>query len=254
MFLYLRAHPGAEQRLGMLDPPLQALQAGDFSLLLGRGGPTCWLPGLLPGRGDRFLAYTLPGRPFFDPLTGALLAAGMLICLRRWRDPACALALVWFWVGIAPSLVTGPDASFTRSIAAMPVTCLFPARGVRRTAGTFAGRADPPAVAGRCSARSAGGDGRMRYRDYFLRWGGAPDVRAAYRNNLLTSVRWARDELGAGTAVFSTDYPLEPHDPYLGQLYLPPDRLAVRWVSGPGCAAAAGRWPRLADPAGQHPA
>ncbi len=233
MFLYLRAHPGAEQRLGMLDAPLQALRAGDWNVLLGRAADmlAAWV---LPGRGDHFLAYTVPGRPFFDPLTGALLAAGMLICLRRWRNPACSLALVWFWVGIAPSLVTGPDASYTRSIAAMPAAYLFPAVAlaelVARLPAELARRPWPAVAAAILLAVTAG----FTYRDYFVRWGQSADVRAAYRNNLLASVRWARDELGPGTAIFSTDYPLEPHDPYLGQLYLPADRLMARWVDGRG--------------------
>ena len=129
LFAYLRAHPGAEQRLEMLDVPLQALLSGDVSVVLGRAWG-CIAGFFVPGRGDDFLAYTIPGRPFFDPLTGALFLVGVGLCLARWRDPARAFSLIWFLVGISPSLITGAAASTTRSIAALPVAFLFPALAI----------------------------------------------------------------------------------------------------------------------------
>ncbi|MFL7794737.1 MAG: hypothetical protein AB8I69_21515, partial [Anaerolineae bacterium] len=180
LFAHLQAHPEVEQRLAMLDEPLQALTSGDISVVLDRAW-SCVAGFFIPGAGDRFLAYNIPGRPTFDPLTGVLFLVGVGLCLVRWRRPACAFALLWFVVGISPSLITGATASFTRSIAVLPVAYLFPALAVVTGVRWIAARW------GRRAAWAAGlgvvvlviSIGAVSAHAYFVTWGQSPDVRAA---------------------------------------------------------------------------
>lgn len=228
MFVWLWRHPGAEQRLAMLDAPLEALRRGDPSLVLSRA----W-DGLcaffLPGRGDDFLAYTIPGRPFFDPLTGALFLPGILLCLARWREPAHAFALIWFAVGVSPTLITGASAATTRSIAALPVAFLFPALAVVEVAHRLKACATGVWVAFAVFVLATG---YLSARDYFVRWGESPDVRAAYQHTLVEAAHYLDAQPEGGVVALSTIYPLAPHDPYVFEMSLARRDLALRWFDG----------------------
>ncbi len=238
MFLWLHRHPGAEQRLAMLDAPLEALRRGDPSIVLSRA----W-DGLcaffVPGRGDDFLAYTVPGRPFFDPLTGALFLLGVLLCLARWRDPAHAFALIWFVVGISPTLITGAPAATTRSIAALPVAFLFPAlamgEAARRLKASVVGSRRLRACATGVWALLAvlvAATGFVSARDYFGHWGESPHVRAAYQHTLVEAARYLDARPEGSLVTISTIYPLAPHDPYVFEMSLVRRDLALRWFDG----------------------
>jgi len=233
LFLHLRAHPGTEQRLMMLDAPLEALAAGDPTVLLDRAGR--FLAGfVIPGRGDDFLAYTVPGRPVFGPVLGVLFVAGFVISAGRWRQPASVFALVWFIVGIGPSLVTGPAASTTRSIGALPVTYLFPAlaavsaarwvgrqwneTGTLLVALAFVGMLIVTVV--------------LTATDYFVTWGESPHTRAAYQNTLVEAASYLDARPDGGVVAISTEQPYAPHDPYVFDLSLDRSDLSVRWFDG----------------------
>ncbi|MDY6878023.1 MAG: hypothetical protein SWK90_17715 [Chloroflexota bacterium] len=221
LFVYLRAHPEAEQRLAMLDAPLQALMAGDFTAIL-KGAWSGMAGFFIPGQGDDFLAYTIPGRPIFDPLTGVLFLVGLGLCLVRWRKPAYAFSLIWFLAGISPSLVTGATASTTRSIAALPVTFLFPALAIVAGARWAAARWGPRAgwLAWLGCAGLIAVTGAISARDYFVTWGESPDVRAAYQHTLVETARYLDVQPEGGVVAVSTVYPSAPHDPYVFQMSL----------------------------------
>lgn len=230
LFAYLRAHPGAEQRLEMLDVPLQALLSGDISAVLNRAWD-CVAGFFIPGQGDDFLAYTIPGRPFFDPLTGALFLVGVGLCLARWRDPARAFSLMWFLVGISPSLITGAAASTTRSIAALPAAFLFPAlaivEGARWAAARWGERAAWGARLGFVGLILV--TGAISARDYFVVWGESPDTRAAYQHTLVETASYLDTQPEGGIVALSTVYPHAPHDPYVFEMSLARRDLSLRW-------------------------
>jgi hypothetical protein len=230
MFAWLHQHPGTEQRLAMLDAPLQALRQGDLSIMLNRAwAGLCAF--FIPGRGDDFLAYTTPGRPFFDPLTGALFLVGVGLCLARWREPARACALIWFAVGVSPTLITGAPAATTRSIAALPVAFLFPAlavmSGARWAAARWGRRAARTIEIGFVGLVVA--TGIVSARDYFVRWGESPDVRAAYQHTLVAAAEYLDEQPEGGTLAVSSVYPLAPHDPYVFEMSLVRRDLTLRW-------------------------
>lgn len=221
LFAYLRAHPQAEQRLAMLDEPLQALRTGDLSVILGRAWG-CVAGFFIPGRGDDFLAYTIPGRPFFGPLTGVLFVAGLILCLVRWRKPACAFSLLWFIVGISPSLITGVSASTTRSIAALPAAYLFPAlavvKGARWAAARWGQRVAWAVGVGFVVLVVAVGVASAH--DYFVAWGESPGVRAAYMQPLVEIAGYLGRVPVSGSVGISTYLPHAPHDPYVFDMSL----------------------------------
>jgi len=229
MFIWLQQHPNAEQRLAMLNAPLQALRTGNVAVILNRAWSGI-LAFFIPGQGDDFLAYTIPGRPFFDPLTGALFLIGLVLCLIRWNEPAHALALIWFLIGISPTLITGASASITRSIAAMPIVFLFPTLGLIQVVHWAAAHWKIRAawVFLLSLAALAAVTGTISTRDYFA-WGESPDVRAAYQRTLVETARYLDRQLETGTVALSTVYPQAPHDPYILEMSLRRRNLAIRW-------------------------
>ena len=218
----------------MLDAPLQALAAGDMSVVLRRAA-SCLSAFFVPGQGDDFLAYNIPGRPFLDPITGRLFLAGIVLCLARLRRPANAMALLWFAVAISPSLVTGASASTTRSITALPVTFLFPAiaavTGARWIARRWSHRAGQ--IAGGALIVFVVVCGALGARDYFA-WGRRPDVRAAYMHTLVQTAKYLDATPEASLVALSTALPLAPHDPYVFNASLRRTDLATRWFNGHG--------------------
>ncbi|MEK7325193.1 MAG: phospholipid carrier-dependent glycosyltransferase, partial [Chloroflexota bacterium] len=148
LFFYLFQHPEAEQRIGMLSEPLAALQNGDPSPLFANARETL-LAFFLPGHGDHFLAYTIPGKPLFDPITFLLFLIGLAIfsiSLARHLVipsslhlvsvspslPVYPLLTLWLFLGLAPALVTGPEALTTRIIGAQPILYILPALALSR--------------------------------------------------------------------------------------------------------------------------
>ena len=103
----------------MLDGPLQGLRQGNILPIL-ENVSEALLAFIWPGYGDQFLAYNIPGRPGFDMLTAVFFVAGLAVCLWRWKRPSYAFVLLWFAVGIIPSLITGATANTTRNLAALP--------------------------------------------------------------------------------------------------------------------------------------
>ena len=231
MFAYVGAHPEAETRLEMLDGPLQNIASGEFTPVI-ENAREALLAFIWPGFGDSFLAYNIPGRPIFSPLTAVFFLIGIVVCLWRWRKPAYAFLIIWFVVGITPSIVTGATANTTRNIAAMSATYLLPAVGFL---GLFNWVNDRW---GRPAKRVAAGAGILWLlavalvtgRDYFARWAGDPDVRAAYQQNLVQSLNYLQETGTDNAVVISSVYPGAAHDPSIARVLVPKKTENLRWI------------------------
>jgi 4-amino-4-deoxy-L-arabinose transferase-like glycosyltransferase len=242
LFLYLRAHPSAEVRVGQLDRPLRALQDGDPSLLLGRARETIQM---LSFRGDTFVPYNLPGKPLLGPAMSILFYSGLVLALWRWRRPAHAFALFWLAAGLAPALATGIEAANLRAIAAQPVLYLFPAlslvaagrfvrvRGrnsqrTRASLGSNISRALVPTAVALFALVAA-----MTFRDYYLRWAEDRDVRVHYHVDLVAIAdavrRWPDD-----TIAISALYPGQYHDARVVEAVLGEVDDRMRWFDSRG--------------------
>jgi 4-amino-4-deoxy-L-arabinose transferase-like glycosyltransferase len=231
MFAYVRAHPEADTRLDMLDGPLRSLLSGEIRPILANAGEA-FLSFFWPGSGDRFLAYNIPGRPLFTVVSAGMFLIGLGVCLWRWRKPACAFLIIWFAVGILPSLITGPTANTTRNSGAMTAVYILPALGFITLKGWLSYRW------GKRAAQVAGAFGLIwilfitgvTVRDYFNRWAGDPDVRAAYQQNLVQSLDYLDSLDVAGPAVISSVYPGAVHDPSIARVLEGSEGLGLRWV------------------------
>ena len=226
LFLYLRAHPSAEIRVGQLDQPLRALLRGDLGLLLGNVFQTLQM---FSFRGDGFTPYNLPGRPLFDPLMSLLFYAGLVIALWRWRDPARAFALLWLAVGFFPALATGVDAAHLRAIGAQPVLFLFPALTLESLRSVRISRLRLSYLVGGLAFALVA---FLAVRDYFVRWPNARDVRIHYHTNLMAiadTIRgWERDE----PVAISAFYPGQYHDPRIIEAVLGENMPPLYWFDG----------------------
>ena len=228
---FLVAHPGAEQRIGQLSVPLQEAAQGDLSGVWRRIADS--LP-MFTFQGDPLWLYNIPGRPLLDPASGALFYAGILVCLWHWRDPRYVFVLLWLITGVGPALVTGPDATVLRSIAAQPAVFIVAALALAAIVrflyeragrwGRFVGIASAVVIMAGVGLRTA--------RDYFDVWGEHRDVRVAYHHTLVQEARYLDAQPEGGAVAFSSIYPGRFHDPYTVEIALYRDDLAVRWFDG----------------------
>ena len=114
---------GADARLAELAVPLRELQAGNLRPLLENVWTTL---GMFHATGDPEWLYNVADRPVFNLLGGALLWAGVAICLFRWRQPRYFFLLLWLGFGLAPTFISVPPASLSHSILAQPVAYILP--------------------------------------------------------------------------------------------------------------------------------
>jgi 4-amino-4-deoxy-L-arabinose transferase-like glycosyltransferase len=125
LLVWLATHPDAEYRIAEVREPLDRLLAGDPSLV--------WHNLIANLRfftfsGDPWPRQNLPGRPVFaDPISAGLFYVGLLIALRRWRDPRYGFLLVWLAGALVPSVVTAVAPSSIRDILGLVVVFVFPA-------------------------------------------------------------------------------------------------------------------------------
>ena len=226
LFLYLRAHPSAEIRMGQLDRPLRAFLSGDLTPLLGNVLQTLRA---FSFQGDGFIPYNLPGRPILDPLMSLLFYVGLLIALRRWRDPAHAFALLWLVIGFFPALATGVDAAHLRAIGAQPVLFVFPALTLESLRSIRISRLRLSWLIGGFALLLVV---FLTVRDYFVRWPSDPDVRVHYHVGLIAVADmlrgWEKDE----PVAISAFYPNQYHDPRILEAALGEDSPSVRWFDG----------------------
>ncbi|MBE2221921.1 MAG: glycosyltransferase family 39 protein [Anaerolineae bacterium] len=231
MFVYLRLHPEALTRLDMLDGPLQALTSGNIRPLF-KNVSEALLAFIWPGYGDQFLAYNIPGRPVLDGITAVFFIIGLGTSIWHWRQPASAFLLLWFGVGIIPSLITGATANTTRNMAALPAVYLLPAVGFWAIATWLMARFDwlkRPFVMGTAVLWLLF-IGWTTYQDYFVRWANLPDVRGAYQVNLINALTHIAQTDPNTPLVISTVYPGPVHDASIALVIQPASQQSQRWI------------------------
>jgi hypothetical protein len=75
--------------------------------------------------GDALPYYGIPGRPFLEPAGAALLIIGLLIAVWRWRKPEYMFLLLWFFLTLAPTMLSFPAPNSIRAIGAQVVVFIF---------------------------------------------------------------------------------------------------------------------------------
>ena len=231
MFVYVKLNPYVLTRLDMLDGPLRGLRDGNILPILQNMGEAL-LAFVWPGYGDLFLAYNIPGRPVFDVVTAVFFVIGIVVCLWRWKRPSYAFILLWFGVGILPSLITGATANTTRNLAALPAVFLIPSVGfwgvgdglMRRMS-----RLTQPVLTGLAIVWILFA-GAVAIYDYFVVWGQSVEVRDAYQHTLVEEVTYLKTQNPDAPFVLSSVYPSIAHDPSIYLVLQDGADWETRWI------------------------
>ena len=158
-------------------------------------------------KGDSYWDRNISGRPVFDPLSSALAVLGLLLALRRWRDPAHALLPLWLFVMIWPSLLTYRDVpDYLRVTGLIPALFVLPALGLtwlweqweRRFRQPL--RVVPVFLVGLAFVAGSG----LVYRDYFQVWARTPEVVEVFHAGRWATVQAALRMATAGDRVYAS--------------------------------------------------
>jgi hypothetical protein len=214
--------PGAEARLAVVGQPLLDLLRGDPAYALRNTLATL---GMFAFSGDPEFLYNLPGRPVFGWGGAALFAAGVALAAWRWRRPPEAFALLWLLGGLAPAFLSTPAASLGHTIAAQPVTYLFPALALAAVArGPNRPVREPrpmrPPLAAALGLAYLALLAARDLPDYFGRWPADPEVRRLYRADLHAAAPALR-RLPPGSDLALASPALHPADALALQLDTP---------------------------------
>jgi hypothetical protein len=124
LFVVLAQNP-AEDQLGFfdIDRPFTELKKGNLQPVIKTSLNTL---GMFAFVGDPLPYYDVPNRPVFEPIGAALLLAGLLIALWRWRKPEYAFVFIWFFVSLVPGMLSQPAPNYTRTIGVQVVAFTLP--------------------------------------------------------------------------------------------------------------------------------
>ena len=79
-------------------------------------------------QGDSNWGRNLPGWPIFDPLSAILMVLGIVLAIRRFRQPAYGLVLIWLAVMIVPGLIATKEIpNYLRVTGIIPAVFVLPA-------------------------------------------------------------------------------------------------------------------------------
>jgi hypothetical protein len=127
MFIEISQTPGGEKRTEVVGGPLIELRKGNLQPAI---ETTLGTLGMFTFAGDPESLYNVNHRPVFDWITGLFFYLGVLISLLRLKRVENGFALAWLVIGIAPAFVSLPAASFSHTIAALPVVFILVGNGV----------------------------------------------------------------------------------------------------------------------------
>ncbi len=125
---YFLTHPGA-----FLERATQANVARDANGLEAKIAVIAQNSQLVLGMftfgGDQDPRFNIPGRPVLDPILAILFVLGLLMSLRRIRQPEIAFILIWLLVMLVPSILADFAPSFKRTVGSIPSTVFLIALG-----------------------------------------------------------------------------------------------------------------------------
>ncbi len=124
--------------------------------------------GMFIVRGDRIWRHNLAWRPVWGLPLGTVFLIGLGASLKRWRNPAAALTILWTATMTLPTLLAEDAPHFLRGVGVLPTAALIPALGLDRlTARVRLPRHLPPMLLlGMALSLTTG--------DYFIRYARAP--------------------------------------------------------------------------------
>jgi 4-amino-4-deoxy-L-arabinose transferase-like glycosyltransferase len=128
LLIYSQQNRGiVNQRLYTMGGPYYEIRKGNFSGLLANVGAVA---GMFTIQGDPEARYNPDSRPVFDPITGLFFYLGILVALRRFRQPPHSLLFVWSAATLLPTLLSPDAPAFLRAGGAIFPTFAFAGIGL----------------------------------------------------------------------------------------------------------------------------
>jgi 4-amino-4-deoxy-L-arabinose transferase-like glycosyltransferase len=152
--------------------------------------------GMFTFSGDQDPRFNLPGKPVLDPFLAILFVGGLLISLRRIRQPQYAFILIWLIVMLLPSMLAEFAPSYKRTVGAIPALVILLAMGFDgtwRLIGWAGNRLTSPwrplihwSGWGLLIAAIIVSTG-LNLKDYFITWGQAGYLYTAFDAGMVTT-------------------------------------------------------------------
>ncbi|NTU63072.1 MAG: glycosyltransferase family 39 protein, partial [Chloroflexi bacterium] len=206
MFIYLATNP-ADDQLGFfdIDRPLRELKQGNLEPMIETSLRTL---GMFTFVGDPLPYYDVPDRPVLDPIGSLLLLIGLIICVWRWRKPEYIFVLLWFFIGLIPSMLSQPAPNYTRTLSTQIIFLIIVGIAVDAWVRRFPNKLTY-ALIGLIFA----GNLVWTARDYFFVWPANNEVRFWHHTGLYAVTQHAqRDPDNSPLVVCLPDYLIEPPD------------------------------------------
>lgn len=241
LFVELRKQPALEQRLDLLNEPLDALKQGDPRPVLDLSA-RAW--GMYVVQGEQDWLYNVSGRPIFAGITAVFFLLGCGLALWRWRRSRYALLLIWLLMGTAPAMLAPPEASLTHTIAAQPAAYILLAGGVAFVWRWLA-KWQPilgPVLAGGLLLYVAISSGVA----YFSTWANNSEVRELYQGGITAVAEAITAQPPSGAVAIAAPYInyWHPWNKVAFELAMTDDVSQVRWFNPAGGWV----WPQEANP------
>jgi 4-amino-4-deoxy-L-arabinose transferase-like glycosyltransferase len=194
LLIYSLQNPDlVNQRLYTMGGPFYSLQQGDFSGLINNLGAVA---GMFNLRGDPDARYNPDARPVFEPLTGLIFLIGVLVALRRFRQPAYSLLFVWLGVTLLPTLLAPDAPAFLRASGAIFPTYALAGVGLDwlltkselRVPGAFTPRR--LVVSGLCGAIALAA---LNFTALYGAWRTSPLMMKVYGSDMYFAARYLND-------------------------------------------------------------
>ncbi len=223
--IYEVTHPGAlNERVGQAFALSAPSDTGNGWTALRDQVVTALL--MFTVQGDLQPVHNIPGRPALDLFLAAAFLAGLAVSLWRLRRPAHLFLLAWLVLMTLPAMLATLGTAEKRGMGAVSAVGLLIAVGVLvvwRAVTRWAARQRPtwraavPAVLTLVIGLGFVYSGATTFRDYFLVWGGDPDLFARFEGEARATGRYIA-QLGPREAVY-----LSP---------IPPDHVSIQANSG----------------------
>lgn len=212
--LYFLTHPGSFASRAATVSAFNADVAGGSPLArMAQAGLANVAQFFIPGQGDPAAFYNLPGRAVFDPLTAILALLGLLLCLRRWRQPVYLFLALWPPLLLLPTfLAVDRFPTLPRALGVMPGIFIWAALGLEAALEFGFLRADLGFLKRTrilwtvlAALLALGLHGDLAVRDYFSVWGPSAAAFEAFDGHETDSALWLAGHPQPGVVYLSAD-------------------------------------------------
>ena len=162
----------------------------------------------IPGQGDPAAFYNLPGRAVFDPLTALLALLGLLLCLRRWRQPVYLFLALWPPLLLLPTfLAVDRFPTLPRALGVMPGIFIWAGLGLEAALefGFLNRRKFRSLLTILAVLLALTVHGGLAVRDYFFVWGFSDAAFEAFDGHETSSAAWLAFHPQPGPVYLSAD-------------------------------------------------